>query len=243
MAATLYPASASAAGWKACAGAGMFSLGSFVGLALASYIRHLRYFLIFSMSCGTAFAGAVAVGTQYNQSVTIAMIALGCFFLGVVDSISLTLTSIKIDDQNEIGTAVGIAASIRSLGGSVASTIFSTVLTNRLKTTIPAVVPSALITAGLPATSVASFLQAMQGLLPFGDVTGLNPKILAVGTSAYQTASAQAYNTGFLVSIAFSGLGVVASFFCADLNPEMDHVVSKELHGMNRREALGKRER
>jgi len=221
----------------------MFSLGSFVGLALASYIRHLRYFLIFSMSCGTAFAGAVAVGTQYNQSVTIAMIALGCFFLGVVDSISLTLTSIKIDDQNEIGTAVGIAASIRSLGGSVASTIFSTVLTNRLKTTIPAVVPSALITAGLPATSVASFLQAMQGLLPFGDVTGLNPKILAVGTSAYQTASAQAYNTGFLVSIAFSGLGVVASFFCADLNPEMDHVVSKELHGMNRREALGKRER
>lgn len=230
MAATLYPSSASAFGWKASAGAGMFSLGDLVGLAVASYVRHLRYFLVFSMILGTAFAGAVAAGTQYNQSTTISMIALGCFWLGVGDGIAVTLTGVCVDDQNEIGTGVGVAASIRSLGGSIASTIFSTVLANRLKTTIPALVPPAVVGAGLPASSVASFVSAMQGLVPFRTVPGLTPTILSIGTTAYQTASSKAYQTCFLTSLAFCGLGVVGAWFCADLNPEMAHVVVKKLH-------------
>ncbi|KAK6368222.1 hypothetical protein LTS17_009963 [Exophiala oligosperma] len=230
MSATLYPASKSAAGWKAAAGPGMFSLGSFLSLAVASYVRRLRYFLMVSMVLGATFCGAVAAGTQDNQALTIAMLALGCFFLGVVDSVALTLTSITVNDQNEIGTAVGIAAAIRCLGGSVASTTFSTILANRLKTTIPALVPPVLIKAGLPESSVASFISAMQGLIPFSRVSGLTPTILAAGTTAYQTASSQAYRTCFLTSLAFGGLGLIGSWFCADLNPEMERMVAKELH-------------
>lgn len=227
---TLYPSSPSVSGWKVSAVPGAFCLGSFVGLAIASYIRRLKYLMVGMMILGTAFIGAAAVGTQHNEGLTVSMVFLGNFFLGAVDSIALTLSSISVDDQSEIGAAVGIAASIRSLGGAVAIAVFSSVLANRMRTTVAALVPSALIQAGLPQDSIAAFLQAMQGLLPLSDVQGLTPTILAIGTDAYQTASSQAYRTCFLTNIAFSVLGLIGSFFCADLNPELEHVVVKELH-------------
>ena len=230
MIATLYPSSSSAAGWKACAAGGMITLGDFVGLLLASYIRHLKYFMVGCMIIGTAFTGAVSVGTQHNEALTASMLVIGCFFLGIVEAICLTLSSIAIDDQNDIGTAVGFAASFRSLGGALATTVYSTILANRLKQTIPALVPPAVIQAGLPATSIPALLEVFQGLLPANKVPGLTSRVLAVGTDAYQTANAQAYKTCFLTSIAFCGLGVIGAWFCPDLKPETEHLVAKELH-------------
>jgi hypothetical protein len=230
MVATLYPASTSTLGWKFCASAGMIVLGDLVGYALASFIRRLRYFMVACMLIGTAFTGAVAVATQHNQNLTVSLMVIGCFFLGIVEAVAITLSGIAIDDQNDIGTAVGIAASIRSLGGALASTVYSTILANRLKKTIPALVPPAVIQAGLPASEIPALLQVFQGLLPAGNVPGLTPQILSVGLDAYQTANAQAYRTCFLTSIAFCALGLIAACFCPDLNPEKAHIVAKTLH-------------
>lgn len=238
MTVTLYPSPPSLNGWKISAVVGTFCLGSFIGLAIASYIRHLKILLVGMMTLGTAFIGAVAVSNQHNEGLAVAMISLGNFFLGAVDSIALTLSSISLDDQSEIGTAVGVAASIRTWGGSLAISVFSTVLANRLRTTIPAIVPPAVIQAGLPEDSVVTFIQAMQGLLPLSDVDGLTPNITAIGTDAYQTASSQAYRTCFLINIAFSALGLIGAFFCADLNPEIEHMVVQELHAKKEEKRL-----
>lgn len=182
------------------------------------------------MIIGTAFTGAVAVGTQHNESLTASLLVVGCFFLGIVEAICLTLSGIAIDDQKDIGTAVGFAGSFRSLGGALASTVYSTVLANRLKKTIPALVPPAVVQAGLPASSIPGLLLVFQGLLTADKVPGLTPNILAIGIDAYQTASAQAYRTCFLTSIAFCGLGVIGAWFCPDINPETEHLVARELH-------------
>lgn len=186
--------------------------------------------MIGCMVIGTALAGAVAVGTQHNMGTTITLMALGCFFLGVVESIVQTLAGIAIDDQNDIGAAVGFSGSARSFGGALATTIYSTILANRLKTTIPALVPAPVIQAGLPPASLPALLQFFQGMLPADKVPGLTPTILAVGTDAYQTASAQAYKTCFLTSIAFCVLGLISVCFCDDLDPKTDQIVAKELH-------------
>lgn len=212
------------------AASGLFAFGDLVGLLVGSFIRRLRYFMIGCMVIGTALAGAVAVGTQHNMGTTITLMALGCFFLGVVESIVQTLAGIAIDDQNDIGAAVGFSGSARSFGGALATTIYSTILANRLKTTIPALVPAPVIQAGLPPASLPALLQFFQGMLPADKVPGLTPTILAVGTDAYQTASAQAYKTCFLTSIAFCVLGLISVCFCDDLDPKTDQIVAKELH-------------
>lgn len=230
MASVLYSGSPSVLGWKFCLASGVIVAGDLFGLIVAGFIPRLRYFLVGCMVIGTAFTGAVAVATQHNEGLTVTLLVVGCFFLGIVESISIILSGIVIDDQNDIGTAVGIAGCIRSLGGALASTVYTTILANRLKRTIRTLVPAAVIQAGLPADRTPALLQVLQGVLPADKVPGLTQNILAAGMDAYQTANAPACRTCFLASIAFCVLGLIAACFCPDLNPETEHLIAKQLH-------------
>jgi hypothetical protein len=60
-----------------------------------------------------------------------------------------------------------------------------------------------------------------------------------VGTRAYQEATSNAYNTVFLSTIAFSGVGIILSFFA----PNVDHLLSRDvtvtLHEKNTEAVVG----
>jgi hypothetical protein len=86
---------------------------------------------------------------------------LGCFAMGWMEVVELTITGIAIDSQAGIGTAVGMAGSMRSTVSIIASTIYTAILTNRFKKAITREVLPNLIAAGLP-SSVASFCQPSQ---------------------------------------------------------------------------------
>lgn len=90
-------------------------------------------------------------------------------------------------------------------------------LSNRLAQTIPAIVPPALVDAGLPSSSVTAFLGAIT-TGSFDAVPGISPSIIAAGVRAYQEASVQAYKTVFLTTLAFSGIGIVMSYWCQNVD-------------------------
>lgn len=94
------------------------------------------------------------------------------------------------------------------------SSVYTVVLSNRLLDTIPKEVPPALIQAGLPSTSVADFLTTISAgtVAAFAVVPGLIPAIQATGIKAYEKATSDAYNTVYLCTIAFSGIGIILSF-------------------------------
>ena len=162
-----------------------------------------------------------------------ALVGVGAFFLGYLDCVGLTMAGMVIADQKDIGAAIGMAASIRSGIASIGTAVYSVILSNRLDTTIPAVVPPAVIKAGLPASSVPAFMTAMTVGTPaaFDAVPGLNPAILAVGTAAHKVASAQAFSTVFYATIAFSGVGLILSFFAPSADSQMTNQVATTLHG------------
>jgi hypothetical protein len=106
-----------------------------------------------------------------------------------------------------------MAAIVRQVVSTIASTIYTTVLSNRLTTTISGEVPPKLIAAGLPASSVASFISAVGVGTPeaFSKVAGLTSEIQAIGVAAYKVANADAYRTVFLTTIAFSVLCILGA--------------------------------
>ncbi|KAK3681970.1 hypothetical protein LTR37_020703 [Vermiconidia calcicola] len=65
-----------------------------------------------------------------------------------------------------------------------------------------------------------AFLSALTVGTPeaFEAVPGLTPALQAIGTRAYQEASAQAYKTVFLTTLAFSGVGIVVSYWCPNVD-------------------------
>lgn len=132
-----------------------------------------------------------------------------------------------IPSQAEIGTASGVAGSLRTTISTIATTIYTVILSNRLAHTIPNEVPPKLIAAGLPASSVSAFLSAVSVGTPeaFSKVPGLTSNIEAVGIAAYKVASSHAYQTVFYSTIFFS----VSALICAFLAPNVDELMTNRV--------------
>ncbi|KAF2677961.1 MFS general substrate transporter [Lentithecium fluviatile CBS 122367] len=206
---------------------GLFiTMGQIVGGFSGKKIGYLKWQCVVGITLGAICFGSMAtcgVGTKVRASV---LVSLGVFFVGWTEGAAITIVTLAAKDQFALGTSAGIAGSIRFLISSIASTVYSVILSNRLATTIAAQVPPALIRAGLPATSVASFISAFSlGASAFEAVPGITPEILAIGTSAYQHANADAYRTVFFSNIAFSGVAII----CSLLLPNVDHLLTGQV--------------
>ena len=162
-------------------------------------------------------------------------------FIGYNEALVLPICSIRIKDQQEIGTAVGVAGSARSAISTVAATIYSVVLTVRLGKTIPAVVPAAVIQAGLPESSVAAYIKAISdggSSAALAAVKGLTPAIEAVGATAFRIAYLQAYRTIFYTSIGFGGIAILISFLIPNIGKLLTSGVAATVQAPTAKETI-----
>lgn len=215
--------------------------GEIIGGLLAATLGRTKIQMIFAVLCAGIFFGCVAVATPNTKNLACALVFIGCFFVGWVENVCLSLTTIALDDQNEIGTGAGVAGSVRAAISTISQTVYVVVLSNRLTTTISTQVPAALVAAGLPVTSVTQFIAAISVGTPaaFAAVPGISSEITVAGLAAYKTANADAYRTVFLTTIAFSGLALVLSFFVPNVEDRMTDDVAAALHGRNDENIVG----
>src|ERR1051326_2960486 len=162
----------------------------------------------------------MATCTPETPTRAIVLLLLGSIFIGVNECLTSTCATICLEDQREIGTALGFGGSARSVISTLSITIYTVILSNRLNATVPQQVPLALLQAGLPKDSVVAFLAAYADGSPiaFNGIHGLTPEILAIGMKAYKYALADAYRTVFLVTIAFNGVGFILTWFAPNVD-------------------------
>jgi hypothetical protein len=225
----LYDAGTSRAGWLDSVVGSFFLLGQILANAAAHYLEP-RHMLWAVAPLAMAFVAAVAANLR-SEALSLGLLIMGCFFSGCVDGLAITLTTVVITDQDEIGTAGGVGGAIRSAGSALGNVVYTTILSNRLAATIPALVPAAAVGAGLPASSVPTLIAALGGLSHFADVKGLNDTILAAATEAYKDANVQAFRTVFLSTLAFNGLAVISTLFVPKMKKSAQHYVGKMLQG------------
>jgi hypothetical protein len=207
-------------------GLGVIS-GQFVGGVVSEPIGKTRIQCMVVFALGGTFFGACATITPDNKATMIALVYLGCFFIGWNETICLANSTILVKDQRMIGAAGGVAGSMRAFICAILIAIYTTILTNRLTTTITAEVPKAVIGAGLPASSVVEFIGAFSVGTPaaFQAVPGITDSILATGTRAYKVANAEAFKTVYLSTIAFSAVAVILTWFA----PNTDDLMTKSV--------------
>ncbi|KAJ6195886.1 fungal trichothecene efflux pump [Bipolaris maydis] len=217
-------------GWLKCVITAPPLVGQIIASLLATRIGHIKWQLVVTASIGAALYGATACVTPYNRDTVVSLLVAGGFALGWVDALCLASLSVTLEDQSVIGTGVGIATSLRTFISTCSAAIFTTVLNNRLTSTIPQLVTPALNEAGLPATSVSEFVRLLsvdQSLLT--SVPGTNSTIIDIGVEMFKVANARAYSTVFLTTLAFSGLGVIASFMTPEIESKLHEKVSCKL--------------
>lgn len=201
-------------GWVSC----IPNLGILFGEYCGAWVKRrtdIQIRIVFTV--GSAFLAAMAACKVDSVLMACVFAFLATMFIGWNEILNSTVATICIDDQREIGTATGAGGSARSTISTICSTVYTVVLSNRLAKTIPALVPPALITAGLPPSSVPAFLSGI-ATADFGKVPGATPSIIQAGLTAYKQANSASYQTVFLTTIAFSGVGIVASWWCPNVD-------------------------
>ncbi|KFH48626.1 putative HC-toxin efflux carrier-like protein [Hapsidospora chrysogenum ATCC 11550] len=205
-------------------------IGEIVGGVLGKSIGHLKWQCVVTVLISGIFFGCTATSTPDSFKRTATFVALGTFAIGWAESLAITIVTISVWDQTKLGSASGVAGSIRFFIASIASTIYNVVLNNRLAKTIPARVPSALVEAGLPSSSVADFMTGLTTGAGFADVKGITDSIIATGVRAFKEANAEAYRTVFFVSIAMSGLALISALLLPNVDDMLTGKVASTLH-------------
>ncbi|KJR86888.1 siderophore iron transporter [Sporothrix schenckii 1099-18] len=212
-------------------GLGIIS-GQVVGGLLAEKIGRTRYQCMVVFSLGAVFLAAMAATNPARKGLAIALLTVGCFFIGWNETVCLANATICVRNQREIGVAGGMAGSLRAAICAVLVAVYSTVLANRLTQTVSSEVPPAVVAAGLPQSSVAAFLAALAAGTAdaFAAVPGITADIIAAGTQAYKVANADAYRTVYLSTIAFSGVALAMTWFAPDTEQYMSAKIVATLH-------------
>jgi hypothetical protein len=158
----------------------------------------------------------------------------GCFFLGYIEGVGVTASALTLHNQADIGVGTGVGATLRGVVATLGSTIYVVVLQNRLAVTIPQKVPTALVSAGLPASSIPAFIQALS-TGKFAAVPDATAAIISAGQLAYKQAQVLAYRSVFLTTLAFSVPIIILSIFYPNLDNKMTNQTVALLRGKKER--------
>lgn len=190
-----------------------------------------RELLVISSCMMTAGVGALATVNKNNPSLGIGMSFLGGFGVGgIIVPAAVILTIVSPDEV--IATITALTLSVRLIGGSVGYAVYFNVFENKLTAVIPPLVGTAVLKAGLPVNQLTPFLIALvaKNNTALAEIHGITPTILV----AAQDAAIEAYVLGFrqiyLVSIAFGGAAIIASFFLGDIRKYMVDRVAVDIH-------------
>jgi len=169
-----------------------------VGVVGSGYLlgktKHFRIMLISSLAIMSLFLGLLALTTPTRVAQTLFFTGLIGLGVGITTVIPVVILTYCVPSFL-IGTAATVLASTRALGGTVGITIFASVYGNQMAKNLPTgVAAAAAIKAGLPATSVKQFIEALLGSV--GKVTavpGVNMKIIGAAVTAIANISAKSF--------------------------------------------------
>lgn len=133
----------------------------------------------------------IAVNTPASA---VAISLLNGFTLGFIQLVGIAMILLNCPDK-DLGVAIGLKGTARTLGGSIATALYSTILANRVKDDLPRLIAEATLPLGLPVTSLKPLIIAMTSghTASAMQIPGVTAAILSAAGMAFK----QAYVEGF----------------------------------------------
>lgn len=178
-------------------------------------IGHQRWQILFAIALQTACVGAMSTATIDNplQSIILTVFVSLCTSLVILNS--LVLVGFGIEDQNDIGTAAGIAGTSRLIFGAVAIAIFSNITNNKYGQTLGSQVAANVQGLGFDPTNIARLAAAarLNTAAAFAAVPGITPAVQAAAVLANRQAYLGGAHQSYQIALAFGLCGCIAAFF------------------------------
>lgn len=202
----------------------VYSAGQFVGgviiPALVHYIKHVNYQLTFAVFMQTLFFGLAALITPTNLNWLMAVQFLAMLPFGWITLNCYTTASLNVP-QRDLGVAIGLIGTFRSLGGSIGSVIFSSIFDQTAAKQVANRIGETAAAAGVSSSTIPGLIASAK--LTLVGVPGLDAKFPDVPASVYNaciTAArygyAYALRVTWLASIAFGVIAILCAMCVHD---------------------------
>ncbi|KAB5559616.1 fungal trichothecene efflux pump [Coniochaeta sp. 2T2.1] len=184
---------------------------------ICSRLHHEKWQLIAFTLMQTAFIGSMASVGVNDKGQAIAMVVLAAMTITPPQLLSFTMLSFGLEDQNDLGVAVGLAGTFRLFGGAVATAIYTAIYTTRFSEVLPGKMTEAIQESNVPYsdTLLASLIKAAQTntAAAYNAVVGTTPELARLSANAAKEAYVQGFSLVYLVAIGFGVAATVAAAF------------------------------
>ena len=98
-----------------------------------------------------------------NRSLTEGLLIVGCFAMGLVESLATTTATFPLRSQEEIGQGGGLTGSMRNFVSAIALAVYNATLSNRLSVTVGQRVTPIAVAQGFPVDQIPMLTTVLQG--------------------------------------------------------------------------------
>lgn len=204
-------------------------------MLLSVWKNHNRWILFAGAVLTTSFGTALVTCNPDNPVQTVALATVAGFGIGGVVAMAVTTAVIGSPDDL-IATCVALSLSIRTVGGSVGTAIYSNIFGTKLKRNLPKYVATYAVEAGLPLSSVATFVElfllAPQNLTsPVAptEVPGLNAAVIHGATVGVRWAYAESLKYVWYTALPFGILSCIACLLIGNSSKLMTNRIAANI--------------
>lgn len=195
-------------------------VGGVIVPGLVHWIKHVNYQLTFAVFMQTLFFALAALITPHNLSWLMACQFLAMFPFGWITLNCYTAASLNVP-QKDLGIAIGLIGTFRSVGGSIGSVIFSSIFAQTAAKEVARRVGKTATAAGVDSSSVPDIIQAVDLTLvgvPGASVSlsGVSASVFDACIEAARNGYAQGFRITWLASIPFGVLALAAAVCVRD---------------------------
>ncbi|KAJ9603453.1 hypothetical protein H2200_012231 [Cladophialophora chaetospira] len=217
-------------------------LGQMVGTWLVpmavSLTGHPTRYILAGVSVQTLAVGFYAYGISGHKAAWAAFQFFGAGPFGLITVMLLLNAGLHVR-PSELGIAVGLLGTFRSMGGSVGNAAFGAILRSVANEELPKRIIAAALANGYKGdlSALVGAVIATGNGVPnaFASVQAVTPALQASTMQAFSQAYAQAYKMVFYSTIPFGVVAVIAALFIKDSTEYMTnhthvHLVKDVLH-------------
>jgi hypothetical protein len=186
-------------------------VGGVIIPGLVHYIKYVHYQLTFSVFMQTLFFGLAALITPHNINWVMAVQFLAMLPFGWITLNCYTTASLHVP-QRDLGVAIGLIGTFRSLGGAVGSVVFSSIFNQISAKQVPHRITDVALNAGISAKILPDLIEAVSlTLAGVPDQAATVPSVSASVFSKCVGAARLGYAYGFRITwLASIPFGVIA---------------------------------
>lgn len=179
--------------------------------------------------------GLVGLATIQPSDSTSAIVFSGLVGMGFGAPLALIIAAVQLSTPyNLIATATALTTSTRAVAAAVFTAIYTATVNDRVGNYIPSYIAKAALEAGLPMSSLASFLRALlsKDIAALSQVPGVSPLVISSSLKAVKHAYADGIRYVFIIAAPFGALACIACFFLGDLRKTMNYHVDAPMEDL-----------